>query len=275
MITGNDIKRAQSLICTDADGQGTYLFGSLVNIQTNIHLLAVKSQIEQKHSFIYHNLSHITQDFWNIGILIARIEWTRQYAVEHPDFLDAWRAFVSVDIGQFHVEYRSIFDYAASTLRLTAKSPNSVPQKYGKLYEWTKKGLENNRIGQLGRSAANLILSSSWFMDFRDIRDAMVHRGANTFVFGVPEDGTLFQIFDPDYSSKRVQGNIFLVNENVADFELYSAFWLTHLLLFLEDFATIISESLGLELFPGSKLYSRGLNVTRHWMDKLAEKISG
>lgn len=275
MITIAEIGRARTLISSDE--HGTYLSGDFLEVQTSIHLLGEK--IEQKHRDIYQNLSQITFDIWNIGTVLARIEWTRKYALEHPDFVEAWRPFVSVDIEHFHVEYRSIFDYVASTLLIVAEKPKSIPQgSYRKLYEWLSKSTDTEqrkRAEQLGRFAAQLVTSTSWFLDFRSIRDSLVHRGSYTLVFGGPEDGTLFQVFNPDHIAARVKEQVFFVNPNVADFELYSAYWLTRLLLFLEGFATVIVQTSGLSLTQrSSRLYSGGLDTVCSWMDRLVEKLS-
>lgn len=236
-----DIRKAQALISRDK--RGAYLSGDFVEVQTAFLWSDEKTGINYQR--IIQNLQRITTDLWNIGTLLTRIEWMRQYAVAHPEFVEMWRSFVSVDIEHFHIEYRSIFDYAASTLHVIVKNPKSIPQKsYRELYEWllTKPKNEEERqkrAEQLGHPIADLITPTSWFMNFRDIRDSLVHRGSHPFVFGEPEDGTWFQIYGPSYFEAKVKGQVFMVNPNVADFELYSAYWLTHLLLFLGSSAKL------------------------------------
>lgn len=276
MITASDVNRVQALISTDR--RSSYLLGNLIDVVTELQrLIAEQTAPDQTRLRLYRNLFAIASDIWNIGILIQRIEWTRQYATQHSDFSHTWRDFASLDILQFHVEFRSIFDYVAKIFRLTARTPKSLPpDNYRKLYSWLvdSKDLDKTkRVNQLGQRASDLVSATSCFLEFGDIRDSIIHTGSFTLVAGEPTDGIIFQIYNPSKTTGTIQNQVFLFNQNVADFSLYGAFWLTHLFLFLEDFAAILAECLALTLSHNSRLYSPGLDPAHLWMDKLANRL--
>ncbi len=279
MVSVDDIRRAKTLISIGDREQGSCLSSKLINLQTEIHISLAQRQKEETYQKVYQKLTAIIFGLWNICTLLERIEWTRQYALGNPDFIHTWRNFVSVDIRQFHVEIISLIDYTAEILRITAKSPPCLGsgRYYSDLYEWVaKNGPEKSkRVKKLGQGAADLVELNSWPKDLGVIRNVIVHGGSYALVFGEPRNGTLFQVYDIGRFPGRLGENTFLVNQHVADFELYSAFWLTRLFLFLEDFAAVVGESLKLTLPTTSWLISGGLDVVQLWMDKLADKLSG
>ena len=110
---------------------------------------------------------------------------------------------------------------------------------------------------------------AGWFFDFRGVRDALIHSGAFTLVFGDPKDGILFQIYK-DLIKNLISHDILMFNENVAYFERYAAMYLSHLLVFLERLAEVLKEKYKIKpFFKDASCSSLGFGIILDWMQSL------
>lgn len=104
------------------------------------------------------------------------------------------------------------------------------------------------------------------FFIFRGVRDALIHSGAFTLVFGDPKDGILFQIHK-DPIRNLISHDILMFNENVAYFERYAAIYFSHLLVFLEQLAEVLKEKYKIKtVAKDASCNSPGFDIILDWM---------
>jgi hypothetical protein len=218
-------------------------------------------------------LNHINSDVWNI-CRVDRIEWFRNYAIAEniektKPFV--WHEYTSIDIEYFFTQIRSILDYVATVINALADKPGELPESFNDLY--TK--LTNNPSTwqpKLGEPFCSVIKSASWYKEVRTVRDNLIHHGSDTFVFGRPEDGILFQVM------RGLKGSILIEqlmwNEYVVDFRLYAALYFSKLLFLLEQIGNIILERLqSSTISSGPWVNFSGLSILAEWINQLVEKL--
>lgn len=254
-----------------SDENGSYWSGQFVDMHVK---LGVARYNDATLESMYRELTHISQDMWTISTLITRLEWLRNILIRDQPTPFLWSQFASVDIEYFHVTLRSILDYVASILVNLAIEPKQVPSgSFHGLYEWLNKN-PRNRV-RLGKEVSELVSSASWYSEVRVIRDAIVHRGAYTLVFGSPTDGILFQVVSG--LQARINIGTLMWNDNIVDFQLYASLYLAKTLVFLERFGKLLAGRVAQqEPNPkGAKSYWLGFGLMRNWINKLLAKLEG
>jgi hypothetical protein len=229
------VVEVKALFQRDPNG-GWYLRGSFVNYSGDLRHAVNRGQIASSSAGrIVQALNHITWDLWNIGSLIARLDWTDQIAQRGQLDVEVWRHFCSLDIEHFHIELRSVLDYAAMCVAASANQLGTVPQdSMNELLKWLQKNPGNR--ARLGEDLAALIDSLPSFPNIKEIRDEIVHRGGHTLVFERPGSGILYQVYSRFFTTviKPLMG---IADGNVIDFRRYGSLLLAQLLLFLERLA--------------------------------------
>ena len=220
----NILKEAHNLL--HSDEKGSYWSGQFVDMHAKLHLARFKDGALES---TYQGMLNVNQDMWNACTLIYRLEWLRNLAIKDESAAPLWREFASVDIEHFHVELRSILDYVANILGNLARKPKQVRSgSFRELYQWLDKNPGNR--ASLGEEATELVSSASWYYELRDIRDAILHHGASTLVFGSPTDGVLFQVHSGFQG--RINIDTLMWNENVVDFQLYAGLYFADAVLY-------------------------------------------
>jgi hypothetical protein len=120
------VAQVKALLQRDAHGE-CYVRGSFVNYSTDL-AIAINQEVVGSTSApqIAQAFHDIIWDLWNVVSLIARLEWTDELAQKGELSVELWRQFCSLDIEHFHVELRSILDYAAVCIVASAEKPGSV-----------------------------------------------------------------------------------------------------------------------------------------------------
>jgi len=224
------------LFHSDPD-HGSYLRGSFVNYSGDLPIAMNRGRVASTAAArIAQALNHIVWDLWNLGALIARLEWTDEIAQKGDLDVEVWRHFCSLDIEHFHIELRSVLDYAAMCIAASANQLGTVPQdSMNDLLKWLQKNPGN--LARLGEDLAALLDNNlPSFPDIKKIRDEIVHRGGNTLVFEKPGAGILYQVHSR-FLTALIRPIVGIADGNVIDFRRYGSLLLAQLLLFLERLA--------------------------------------
>jgi hypothetical protein len=220
-------------------------------------------------SAVRRPVQSIYQDLNNIETLLERLNWQRQLWQDGTLNDQRWRRFTEADIDMFHVEYRSIFDYAAVICCDLADEKVNLKDRFGwghMLGEMKKppkagvRGFEE----KLGQEVTELIAGADWFSLVKDVRDANVHRGGITLVF-YDKPRILFQTHDAEYKN-LVNVPELMYNPNVVDFEKYAGVFYGYLLTFLEDLALLVYRRTGATPRASAFAPSDELRVVGDWI---------
>lgn len=251
-----------------SDEYGVHLAGGFFDLPINVfgNHNTVQEQDKNKIAVAY-NLRMIQQDIWNIATLIERLEWMQKEGntIEHID--QAWMRYASVDIEHFHTEIRSIMDYAAKAIGYALGLSGKLPDSFRKLRDNVKK------YKMIPKEIVSLILNAYWFSELRGIRDALIHSGADTLVFGNRNEGILFQIFKRDIN-KIIDREIFLFNPNIVYFDRYASYYFCHLIIFLESIFIELSKNWQFNIsFGPVRSYSPGFAILLTWSTSLVQQM--
>src|SRR5262249_49384658 len=104
-----------------------------------------------------------------------------------------WMFFASGDVTFFFTTVRSLFDHLAQAITAAAPQPGGVPRSFNDLRNWaSRQDIDAGR--QIGDAVVELVLACDWFDTLRSVRDALVHRDAQTIVFPTAP-GIAFQVY--------------------------------------------------------------------------------
>ena len=270
MITSDDIQRVRSQFGEDEEGY--FWGGEFVSLFGNSVIESARRK-DKIVGEIYRKYSYIMQDLWSLGIIIFKLEWMRSRAEIDESLKTIWWHFATVDIQQFFIEFRSIFDYTAQIIKQAANKPGQTPNSFQDLQKWIEE--KPGHRDSLGDDLANLVDSVDWFPNIRNLRDNIIHFGGFTLPFMSPKEGILFQVYG-DSLSPLVKDDAVMYNRNVVDFQLYSALYICRLFLFLENLASLVRSKLSMKGTSSSgKVYSPGFEFLINWLDRLGEKMKG
>lgn len=268
MDTQQTLKEALGLI--HSDGKSYYWVGHLLDAQANLGAALFDDRSLEP---TYQAVCNIGHDIWNVCTLATRMEWFRTLTIQDKSLTDSfyWALFTGLDIELFHVELRSILDYVASILGTTAQKTRQVPSaSFNELYQWLSKNPGNR--ARLGEEASELVSSASWYAGLRDMRDAIVHHGAHTLVFGSPKDGILFQLLHG--LKPLINTQLLTWKENVIDFQLYAGLYVARTFVLLEGLGRFLAARIPQRLpNPQAKANYYGFTILRDWMSRLLAKV--
>jgi hypothetical protein len=187
----------------------------------------------------------INQHEWNMLTVMERLDWMCREADRNEHIRSRWYYYASADIEFWHVNFRSLLDQVALVISELAEKRKQVPDdSFRKLYERSQpeelcKPDGALFVQKLGSDWLALIQTATWFTDFVKVREQVVHYGGHTMVFEEPSKGILFQVYGSSYRN-LVRMAPLMFNQNVVYFEKYAAHLMSHLLVFLEQFASIV-----------------------------------
>lgn len=276
-VATNYLERTLSCILQDKDG--SYRQGAFPDLSGDLHFRIAfdeakhGTQQDGRRKPVMRYLRFIAQDLWNMETLLDRLNWQRELWIKNELTDGRWRIFTTADIDLFHVEFRSLFDYVARLVRVIADKPGSVPDdaSFEKLSNWVAKSDSN--VARIGEDIAEMIGKADWFKGLREVRNEVVHQGADTLVF-YDKPRILFQVHD-SRMTRLIDIPEVAYNSNVVDFELYAAVFYSYLIAFLEDMAEVVYRRLGLDRRIGAtRQYNRGIEVAKTWMEKVVHQLS-
>lgn len=214
-------------------------------------------------------IRYITQSEWNMLTCVQRLEWMRIAAETNEHLTSNWFNYASADIEYWHVSFRSLLDYVALVLLLLAGRQADKPS-FHKLYERCTSGEEKKResvLNGIGPESVKLIQNATWFNQILRVRTSIVHRGGHTLVFSGPADGILFQVYG-GFQQNLIASKPWMLNKNVARFDRYAAHLMSHLIIFLEEFASIAAKRLEMLPLPecDARICHDGFTVLRAWI---------
>lgn len=212
-------------------------------------------------------LQAILNDLMQIRTLIERLAFESNIEWNENDPYQ-WNRYFTLDIESFHVYIRSIMDYSAIAIQRSCSinRANEV-RSFRKLRE------RINRHRELfPKEVAELIELADWFDEIRGVRDFIVHRGAETIVFGNPKDGLLFQTHGAGFKN-LIDKKFLLFNENVVYFDRYAAYYYSEMYSFLDlvfrEFMRNM-EPIKNVTFP-SKSFHPGISILKGWIVNLRD----
>jgi hypothetical protein len=166
---------------------------------------------------------------------------------------------------------RTLLDHLAKVVSLLADRSNQVPDSFSRLHERVNSPRSEAEVqkfaGKLGADWLALMRSATWYPTLRDVRNEVVHRGGQTMVFLPPSDGILFQVQQGVSFKSVIDVEPLMLDGNVVFFDRYAAFFLSNVLLFLEDFAVTAYARLGLEPHLNGMMRHFGFGTLIRWID--------
>jgi hypothetical protein len=216
---------------------------------------------------------------WDILTTCDRLEWAKEKCKGDPRLNSTWSYYASADIEYWHIKMRSLLDHIAKLISNLAERKNQVPDSFAALYKRAT-GTEavpektQNFAHKLGPDWLELLRSATWFPALLDIRDEVVHWGGHTMVFLPPEEGIRFQVYRGFSHKNIIDLKPLMFNQNVVCFDRYAAHLLSHLLLFLEDFAIKAYARLGVEPMLNGMSRHFGLGTVIGWIDSTVIAVS-
>lgn len=219
--------------------------------------------------FIRRQLLFSTHDLWMMCTGLARLAWMKEQAASDALLRDRWSSYASLDIEEWHTQFRSMLDYVAKVIWELAERKHQVSDSFTTLWERATgtTGDPQDFAEKLGDNWLNLVKSATWYPQIISIRNETVHWGAQTIVVGEPSDGILFQVLGNEcVRLARDEPNL-MFNKNLVHFDRYAAYFMARLLTWLEKFASIAYSRMGLTETPGCVNRHFGFGVLVDWID--------
>lgn len=222
--------------------------------------LSVMGKVSKK---INGNLIYLLHDLQNICTVIHRLDWQKNLLDKGEIDSCLWMDYSRCDIELFYIELRSVFDYVA---KIISEIYGGTPWSFEDL----RKGISKNNYNHLQENVKRLIIDCNWFDQLRDIRDTNTHFGGQILPLNSPE-GIIFQTYDSKGEAKCFTDEI-MHTKNFVNFEHYSAMYFGYLIVFLDEFAVVISEELKIAKDEAKTTHGcYGLNTIEEWMKNLIE----
>lgn len=260
-----DLRRHRQALREDDDGW--FLWGNLEALWTHGHINRQPCQENLPPTWQLRAILNVRGDLYTT---LGKVEWLLQQR-DHG-ILDplGFSAFAASDIVSFFTQVRSLFDYWADAIRLSALQPDQVRQgSFQRLQNW----LEDEHHRQLlGSRTGDLVADCQWFADIRNIRDGLIHRNVDVIVF--PEEpGITFDVFAG--AERLIDEPALRVSDTVASFERVAAATMARLYAFTEDVAHELVKRYEVpeELLVDGWVKGPGLDVAAGWTDLLMGEL--
>lgn len=264
-----DVKKLRkALSAIKDDGSGVYLQNRFQSLASHSEVNGAEGarKVELRDAYYF-----ASQDFDNLLTIALRIDWQKKLWA--GGVLDDvyWIKFVEADVHLFHVEFRSLFDYLTPIICHVADKPGQVrieelssSASFEKLQNKILKS--EGYANRLGEDLASIVASCDWFMDLREARNALVHRGGTTTAFIDGKDHVLFQVHDRTFRDRILVEEV-VYKDNLVDFERYAGLYLGYLLDLLDEVGGAVHRRLGLEDKSDRITYRHpALDLVRSWI---------
>ena len=235
---------------------GWYLHGSFPNLVASASTLGTIPGND-----VARAMNHMFWDIRTINSLFHRLEWTTQTARLGRIPAEMWRTYAALDVEHFWIQIRSILDYAAAATAAAAARPGNVPSSsMNQLVNWLAKKPSNR--DRLGADLAAAVESLPDLPLIKGVRDAVVHHGGLTLVFGEPTEGLRVQVYRGNWNPL-----LKLTDEptTMVDFRQLASLLLANELLFLERLAVVITHRLNIKSI-GPATIGPGFDILLQWL---------
>lgn len=210
------------------------------------------------------------RDWWTLLTILSKVEWMKTCHRQEELDDEWWMYYGATEVDFFHVRFRSILDHLAALLARCAEQPGRVQDTFFKLKKHLNDPRKKRRFGPLGDDVLELLEEASWTEEVRNVRNDIVHQGADTLVFP-DKDEVLFQVHQREKKLVVLEG--VMHNENIVDFRQYSALTLGLFVDWRERVAALLRRGIALDGDPpgdGRNLHG-GLQLLRDWSQLLLE----
>jgi len=222
---------------------------------------------------IYSGVMTIGDALWDIETTLYRLEWQKQLYFNDELSTSQWFIFSKADIRLFHIELRSLMDHIGLVIKNVSQSKNKPKDSFDDLRKKRNDYLQKKMIS---KEICDLLDSADWFDQFRTIRGAIVHEGANVISFGIKKGEPVIWAIYKQHLSNVLTISPFIINENgVMNFERYAAYHMCRVYSLLNSFGEILYSVTGINRSQ-KKSAARshgGIKVLQTWMIELRDHL--
>jgi hypothetical protein len=251
--------RATSLIQEDEEGAFTWSLWDEVSVD---------ALIDARTSGAGPLFRYAEKDWWTLLTILSKTEWMKErHKSGHLEDME-WMDYAATEVDLFHVRIRSLLDHLAALLSRCSNHPRGMRLKFFDLKTHLQVPRKRKLFGHLGEDIHLVLQRTAWAEDLRQVRDDIVHRGADTLVFPDHND-ILFQVHQRE--KRLVLLHDVMHNEHIVDFRKYAALTLGTLLNLREELAPILIEGLQMPRDERNQGWNRhgGLALLREWLQPL------
>lgn len=202
------------------------------------------------------------------------IGWLRSEVIRHPEeHRELWRLFGRLAIKDFHGDLASLMD-ATAPIVILLHSELRAGQRWAPGFAHLESEGRCSYRSDLPSDLIDLVDETRhWWPFVKDVRHTVFHRDHHRIVFGAPEDGFLFQIYD-DQQRSLLTHPVFSapIGTELVDFLLYSTWVFAEVLYYLNRLGLAIYSRLDLPRDRASSFGHRG--DSRELVDTLDILIS-
>lgn len=158
-----------------------------------------------------------------------------------------WRIFLGLAIKDYHLDISSLMDAVAPAVIQTEGKLKSSDKIRLPGWDAIIDGTKGPYRKLLSPDTTKIIdrTEKRWWKGIKEVRNIVTHREHNRIVFGNPEDGLLFQIYDQASVPKILLPQVlYKKGNNVVDFDLYSAFVIAEVVTLLNDLGITIAPKI-------------------------------
>lgn len=215
-------------------------------------------------------INNIHHDLWNAAAIVHRISWMRTMVKKEVLDVGRWRSYSQLDIEHYFIQLRSIFDYLAVCISASATKKGQLPKSFRAL-----KNSISRHQKKIHPDIVAMISTADWFDEIRDVRDGLIHEGAQTLIFDDETDSILFQVHPASGVRSMISKKHMMYNDNVAYFDRFAAWSFSHALTAIDCVGVAISEEKQFSNSVGpSRSYCDGFLTLKNWILDLREIVS-
>lgn len=222
---------------------------------------------------INSGVHNIGDALWDIETTIYRLEWQKQLYFNKNLADSQWFIFSKADIRLFHIELRSLMDHIGLVIKNVCPSKNKPKDSFDDLRKKRDNYLQKKMIS---KEMYDLLDGTEWFDNFRAIRGAIVHEGANVVSFGIKKgEPVIWAIYKGNFTN-AIKISPFIINENgVMNFERYAAYHMFRVYALLNSFGEILYKTTGINRTQKNSAARShgGISVIHGWMIELSDHL--
>lgn len=223
-------------------------------------------------------LRAISNRLRDLETIAWKLDWL--LAARRSGALDRWQwmFFATSDVAAFFTFARSLFDHLARSMGLVAPQRGTVSSdSFNGLMAWVHKNPAARVDRALGGDLRAVVQSATWFPAIRSIRDALVHRDAQTIVFPGTEEAPPaeigIQLWTPKGRQLVEPALLLHDNANVASFERLAVAMLSRIYQLLDAAAVPIASLAGLTYDGlGGSVHHPAFAVLERWTNEAIEQ---
>jgi hypothetical protein len=216
-------------------------------------------QLEEQEGSLKHFLeakehfNSVFNNLWDLFAIIEKINWIKKQHLDGKIHHRLAANFIKTDLITFHTELRTSLDYIMPIMAIFSEKNGQLPTSFNKVHNNIEKHKKN-----LNKKLIPLIESATWFNEVRAVRDSLVHNNGSTTVY-LNDNRLSFQV--ETFTKKFVNKSCFMDNKNTASVEKYIAYYMSHLLDFIENIAKVLLEIKPEELTPNNPMLIKGIGI--------------